>query len=105
MQAAVDESFAAATDLSEHLVANGIAFREAHTRVAAMVRQAVERGVPLAELVMTDPDLGPDALAMLEPGAAVVRRATPGGGGPAAIDSQLAAAKKRLGELWSWANG
>jgi len=104
MQRAVDESFAAATDLSEYLVANGIPFRDAHARIGVLVRHAVERRVPLAELVMTDPDLGPDALAVLEPGAAVIRRATPGGAGPGAIDSQLAAAKRRLGELRSWAS-
>ena len=48
----------------------------------ALVRQSAERGVPLDELVLTDPDLGPDALALLEPGAAVLRRTTPGGAGP-----------------------
>ena len=38
--------------------------------------------MPLDELVLTDPDLGPEALALLEPGAAVQRRTTPGGAGP-----------------------
>ena len=105
MKAAVDESFAAATDLAEQLVASGIPFREAHVRVGTMVRHAVERGVPLAELVMTDPDLGPDALAVLEPGAAVIRRATPGGAGPGAIDAQLAAARSALGRARAWLDG
>jgi len=105
MQAAVDDSTAVATDLAEQLVSEGVPFREAHERVGMMVRQADERGVPLAELVMTDPDLGPDVLAVLEPGASIVRRATPGGAGPAAIDSQIAAAQRRLSELRTWATG
>ncbi len=61
-----------------------------------MVRQASERGVPLDELVMTDPRLGPDALGLLEPGQAVKRRTTPGGGGPEPVGPQLAAAQAWL---------
>ena len=45
--------------------------------------------MPLDELVLTEPDLGPDALALLEPGAAVLRRTTPGGAGPASVAAQL----------------
>ena len=63
-----------------------------------MVRQAHERGVPLEELVMTEPDLGPDALALLEPGAAVRRRTTPGGAGPEAVAAQLVRARARLAD-------
>jgi argininosuccinate lyase len=61
-----------------------------------MVRQASERGVPLDELVMTDPRLGPDALALLEPGQAVRRRTTPGGAGPEPFGPQLEAARAWL---------
>jgi len=86
----------AATDLAEWLVARGVPFREAHGIVGAMVRQASERGVPLDELVMTDPRLGPDALGLLEPGSAVRRRTTPGGGGPEPFAAQLAAAQAWL---------
>ena len=64
-------------------------FRDAHARVGELVRQSAERGVPLDELVMTDPDLGPEALALLEPGAAVLRRTTPGGAGPAPVAAQM----------------
>ena len=74
----------AATDLAEHLVRDGTPFREAHAIVGTLVRQAVERGVPLDELVSNDPRLGPDCLALLEPGSAVRRRTTPGGAGPGA---------------------
>jgi len=99
MQAAADDAFAAATDLVEYLVSTGVPFRDAHARVGALVRQAMERGVPLDELVITDPDLGPDALALLEPGSAVARRTTPGGGGPDPVAVQLERARARHAAL------
>jgi argininosuccinate lyase len=92
----------AATDLAEHLVEQGTPFREAHTVVGALVRQAVERGVPLDELVENDPRLGPEALPLLEPGSAVRRRTTPGGGGPEPVARQLEAAHTRLEEQRLW---
>ena len=68
MTAAADDPLSAATDLAEHLVERGTPFREAHAVVGRLVRQAVERGVPLDELVSNDPRLGPDCLGLLEPG-------------------------------------
>jgi len=50
-------------------------------------------------LVMTAPALGPDALALLEPGAAVLRRTTPGGAGPAPVALQMATARARFDEM------
>jgi argininosuccinate lyase len=102
MRAAADVATAAATDLAEHLVEQGMPFREAHTVVGTLVRQSAERGVPLEELVMTDPRLGPDALAHLEPGAAVRRRTSPGGAGPGPVATQLASAERRLSEQAAW---
>jgi argininosuccinate lyase len=96
MAAAADSADAAAVDLAEWLVLRGIPFREAHARVGAMVRAAEERHVGLDELVITEPDLGPEALALLEPGAAVHRRTTPGGAGPEPVAAQLVAARARL---------
>jgi argininosuccinate lyase len=102
MRAAADAPATAATDLAEHLVGNGTPFREAHAIVGNLVRQATERGVPLDELVLTERGLGPDALPLLEPGAAVRRRTTPGGAGPDAIDAQLVAARACLTEQQAW---
>jgi argininosuccinate lyase len=102
MQAAADDPTSAAADLAELLVEQGVPFREAHAAVGALVRQAAERGVPFDELVMTDPRLGPDALALLEPGQAVQRRTTPGGAGPKPLRQQLTEARARLKEQRSW---
>jgi argininosuccinate lyase len=99
MRAAADSPTVAATDLAEWLVARGMPFREAHAVVGSVVRQSVERGVPLDELVMTEPRLGPDALPLLEPGRAVQRRLTPGGAGPEPYPAQLAAARAHLAQF------
>ena len=74
MQAAADSPTTAATDLAEHLVRRGMPFRDAHAVVGALVRQSLERDVPLDELVAADPRLGPDAA-----GAARAGRAPSGG--------------------------
>jgi argininosuccinate lyase len=89
MQAAADSPFVAATDLAEHLVSRGTPFRQAHAIVGALVRTALDRHVAFAELVENHPALGPKALFLLEPGAAVSRRTTPGGGGPKAVSDQM----------------
>ena len=68
MTAAADSPVNAATDLAEHLVEQGTPFREAHTLVGGLVRQAVERGVPLDELVANDPRLGPECAAAARAG-------------------------------------
>jgi argininosuccinate lyase len=96
MQAAADSPYAAATDLAELLVERGVPFRDAHALVGALVRDSLERHVPLAELVSAHPDLGAEAAALLEPGRAVVRRTTPGGGGPDAVAAQLDRFARRL---------
>ena len=105
MQAAADDAASAATDLAELLVQQGVPFRDAHQAVGELVRQSVERGIALEELVMTDARLGPDALALLEPGEAVRRRTTPGGAGPEPVRRQLAAARTRLDEQRAWLEG
>ncbi|HZQ87439.1 MAG TPA: argininosuccinate lyase [Acidimicrobiales bacterium] len=96
MQAAADEPTSAAVDLAEWLVSRGTPFREAHTVVGSLVRDSIERHVPLAELVEAHPDLGAEALAMLEPGAAVARRTTPGGGGTGPVPDQLKRFREHL---------
>jgi argininosuccinate lyase len=96
MAAAADTPEAVAVDLAEWLVARGIPFRRAHAIVAGVVREAAERHVPLGELVAIHPDLGEDALALLEPGTAVARRATRGAAGPDPVAEQLRRFADRL---------
>jgi argininosuccinate lyase len=102
MTAGADSPFNAATDIAEHLVRQGTPFREAHAIVGAVVRQSVERGVPLDELISNDPRLGPDFLVFLEPGSAVRRRTTPGGGGPEPVALQFEKARERIERQQTW---
>ena len=89
MASVADSPVLAATDLAEWLVQKGMPFRHAHELVGAVVRDSVQRHVPLPELVAAHPALGADAVALLEPGVAVTRRTTPGGAGPGPVIAQL----------------
>jgi argininosuccinate lyase len=96
MQASADASTSAAIDLAELLVTRGMPFRKAHALVAGLVRESVARRVSLAELVEAHPDLGEAGARLLEPGAAVGRRTTPGGAGPLPLGEQTERFVRRL---------
>jgi argininosuccinate lyase len=96
MAAAADAPTSAATDLAEHLVAGGTPFREAHAIVGALVRRSLEDGVALRDLVASSPELGEGAVQLLDRGAAVRRRTTPGGAGPEPLTAQLASFETQL---------
>jgi argininosuccinate lyase len=96
MAEAADAPTSAATDLAEHLVAEGMPFREAHAVVGALVRRSLDEGIALRELVAAAPELGPDATFLLDRGTAVRRRTTPGGAGPEPVAAQLSAFAERL---------
>jgi argininosuccinate lyase len=96
MQAAADGPLVAAVDLAEWLVGRGMPFRQAHAVVGSLVRDSLQRGVPLAELVQSHPALGSEAVALLEPGVAVSRRTSPGGAGPKAVAAQLERFRHRV---------
>jgi argininosuccinate lyase len=89
MQEAANGPAVAAVDLAEWLVEQGMPFRQAHSVVGGLVRDSVERHVPLVELVESHPALGTEAASLLEPGVAVTRRTTPGSAGPLAVKVQL----------------
>ncbi len=89
MQQAANGPALAAVDLAEWLVGRGVPFRDAHGIVGALVRESLERRVPLAELIESHPALGEEALSLLEPGVALRNRRTPGGSGPEPVAAQL----------------
>ena len=105
MADAADSPYAAAIDLAEYLVAVGTPFRDAHAVVGALVRAALAGEGSLVDLVSADERLGPEAAALLAPGAPVRRRTTPGGAGPGPVAVQrgrfvnrLAAQAKRIAD-------
>jgi argininosuccinate lyase len=73
-------------------------FRQAHHLVGGLVRDSLQRHVPLSELVEAHPALGQEALPLLEPGAALSARTTPGAAGPRPVEEQL----KRFGRQLSY---
>ena len=89
MQQAADAPALAATDLAEQLVVRGTPFREAHAIVGGLVRDSLDRRVPLVDLVAAHPSFEDADRALLEPGASVARRASPGASGPDAVAPQL----------------
>lgn len=96
MAQSADAPTTAATDLAEFLVVGGLPFREAHAVVGALVRESLDHGRDLAELVADHPLLGSEATQLLEPGSAARRRTTRGGGGPQPVVAQKVRLQERL---------
>ncbi len=96
MEGAADGAAMAAVDLAEWLVQRGMPFRQAHAVVGGLVSESLERQVPLVELVGAHPQLGAEAVPLLEPGVAVTRRTTPGGAGPGPVAVQRQRFEVRL---------
>jgi argininosuccinate lyase len=102
MRAAVARGHATATDLADHLAKKGVPFRDAHEVVARAVKQAIERGVDLAELPAEElhalhPALDGDARAVLTLQGSLQSRATRGGTAPARVREQIERHRQRLG--------
>jgi argininosuccinate lyase len=86
--------FALATDLAEYLVGRGVAFREAHEIVGAIVRETAEAGKTLEDLSGTDlrrysRAFEIDAVAILRAENSVARRAVEGGPAPSTVKMRL----------------
>ncbi len=99
--AAVADPALLATDLADYLVARGVAFREAHHAVGALVRRAEEEGVPLNRLSLEQaravhPEFGKDWTTVFDLRRALARRAGPGMPGPAQVRRQLRGWRRRL---------
>jgi len=99
MAEAASSPYAAATDLAEWLVVEGMAFRDAHAVVGALVRRSLTGEGTLADLVLADPQLGAEAARLVEPGVSVTRRTTRGGGAPSAVAEELKRFRLRLDQL------
>ncbi len=88
-----------ATDLADELVRRGVPFREAHSAVGGMVREAEETGRPLLghDGVAADHPLLRAAGGGLDAAASVERRGGSGGTARAAVEAQLEAATRLVG--------
>ena len=102
MQAALDPAMLA-TDLADYAVARGVPFREAHAITGKVVRRAIELGIkldqlPLSELQMIHPVFKEDVSDVFEVKAAIDRRRASGGTGSSAVREQLEQAKNYLAQ-------
>jgi argininosuccinate lyase len=84
-----------ATDLADHLVRNGMPFRQAHHAVGAVVALAEKLGKPLnrltlAELQSVDKQFGRDALGVFDLKRAMAKRNLAGAPGTKEVAKQLA---------------
>ncbi len=101
MRDALRGGYLCATDLADWLAGQGVPFRQAHRIVGGLVREAQGRGVQLEQLPKevlesAHPALGsPEAVAVLDPAAAVERRAVFGGPARERVVEAIADARLR----------
>lgn len=87
-----------ATDLADYLVEKGVAFREAHKAVGALVRECEATGLelhalPRAAYARAHAAFGDDVYEALSPERSLARRDLEGGTGPDAVRMQLERAR------------
>jgi len=97
-------SFALATELADHLASRGVPFREAHHVSGSLVKRCEAMGVGLDTLSLDDlraahPAFGDDALAWLDPEAAVERRTSTGGTAWSEITRQVTKLRDSLARV------
>ncbi len=91
----MEDGFALATDVAEHLVSKGVPFRDAHSMTGRLVKECLARGKGLFELSREEwkdllPEAGEDLFPMLSLEMAVERRRTYGGTSPERVSEQIA---------------
>jgi argininosuccinate lyase len=107
MRAGARGGFMAATDLADHLAANGVPFREAHEVVGRLVLECERAGrtlqdLTLEELKAASPAFGDDALQAVDIDAIVARRVSEGGTGHDAVKAQLVLARDAIAVTRAW---
>jgi argininosuccinate lyase len=93
-----------ATDVAEALVRKGLPFREAYQATGQLVQFARDRGIPLANVTVTDAcaihtSFDAKVLSVRDPRVAVVAKRSQGGTSPVRIDEQLDTVTKAANEL------
>jgi argininosuccinate lyase len=101
--AAVEESWAVATDLADALARGGMPFHQAHKLVGRLVLESIKQGKNPADwtseqLAAFDPALSGDIVRYLQPEQGIQTRELPGGTGPEAVARALDEAEARLNE-------
>jgi argininosuccinate lyase len=99
--AAVEESWAVATDLADALARAGLPFHQAHKLVGRLVLESIKQGKQpsdwsAAQLAAFDPALNGDIVRYLQPEQGIQTRELPGGTGPETVARALDEAEARL---------
>ena len=102
--AAVEESWAVATDLADGLARSGVPFHQAHKIVGRLVLESVRDGKKPADwtaeaLQKFDPAFTEEMALYVKPAKGIETRELPGGTGPKAVAMALQAAEARLAEM------
>ena len=90
-----------ATEVADFLAARGVPFREAHEITGRLVKEAMARGVSLAELPVATlrgfhPSLDEKVLVVLDPEVAIERRSGFGAPSAAQVRRAIATARQTL---------
>ncbi len=98
------QGFSLATDVADHLVRQGVPFREAHEIAGALVRFCEMNGLELdqpsdADYAAIDPRLTPDVRSVLTVSGSIASRSGVGGTAPARVAEQLAALTAAVRDL------
>jgi argininosuccinate lyase len=102
MERAALKGHATATDLADYLVKKGLPFRDAHETVAHAVKAAIQRGVDLVELPLTElkafnASIEADVFEVLTLRGSLNARQVVGGTAPTQVRAQVARHRVRLG--------
>ncbi|MBK5305250.1 MAG: argininosuccinate lyase [Frankiaceae bacterium] len=109
LEAAAPKGFALATDVAEHLVKNGVPFRDAHEAVGHLVVWCTVNGRELHEvsddeLAHVSPHLTPDIRSVLDVRGAIASRQGHGGTAPDRVAEQLATLRVEVQAHRAWAD-
>ena len=109
LAATAADGFALATDAAEHLVRQGVSFRDAHEAVGHLVVWCTVHECELTDvsdedLAAISPHLTPDVRIVLSVEGALAARATPGGTAPKRVREQLDATREQVHGLAAWAS-
>ena len=101
MEAAASDPNLQATDLAEYLVKKGLPFREAHAAIGKLVAEAMEKGVALddvslSELQKVSPLFGEDVKNIFDPRQSLAARTAIGAPSPDNVTAQIETWRREL---------
>jgi argininosuccinate lyase len=107
MRAVAGGGFTAATDVADHLVREGVPFRQAHEVVGRIVLDCERAGRSLQDLTVDDfrhyaPEFGEDVLTAVDPERVVARRSSAGGTGHGPVRDQIERQKESIARDDAW---